>query len=126
MTPDLDAIFAALADPTRRGIVRRLADGEAQVAELAAPFAISAPAISRHLRVLETAGLIARRVEAQRRIISLNPDALRAASRWVDHYRHFWDGSLDRLEAMFADDRRGDTPNPNEDEPDEQTDQCRD
>ena len=91
-----------LADPVRRSILAQLSSGEAQVGEIAAPFEISAPAISRHLKVLEQAGLIARRVEAQRRIISLNPEALRTAARWVDDYRRFWEGSLDRLESLLA------------------------
>ena len=102
MTGQLDAIFTALADPTRRAILARLAAGAAQVSDLAAPFPISAPAISRHLKVLEQADLIDRRVDAQRRIISLNPATLRLASRWVDQYRSFWEGSLDRLEELLA------------------------
>ena len=102
MTDQLNTIFGALSDPTRRMIVSRLAAGEAQVSEIAAPFKISGPAISRHLKVLEDAGLVARRVEAQRRVISLNPEALRQASRWVDQYRSFWDASLDRLENLLA------------------------
>lgn len=102
MTRQLDAVFSALADPTRRAIVARLASGEAQVGELAAPFQISAPAVSKHLKVLERAGLIARRVDAQRRVISLNPEALKLASRWVDQYRSFWEGSLERLETLLA------------------------
>ena len=101
MTTDLDRIFAALADPTRRSIVARLATGEAQVRDIAAPYGISAPAVSKHLRVLEQAGLIRRRVEAQRRIISLDPAALRTASRWVEDYRQFWERALDRLERLL-------------------------
>ena len=102
MTEQLDAIFSALSAPTRRAIVTRLANGEAQVGEIAAQFDISAPAVSRHLRILEDAGLVSRRVEAQRRILSLNPEALKLASRWVDEHRRFWEASLDRLEALLA------------------------
>lgn len=98
----LDAVFSALADPTRRSIVSRLAEGEAPVAEIAEPFEISAPAISKHLKVLEQAGLVRRRVDAQRRLISLNPEALKLASGWVDQYRRFWESSLDRLETLLA------------------------
>lgn len=103
MSEQLDTIFSALSDPTRREILSRLAGGEAQVGAIATQFRISPPAISRHLKVLEEAGLVVRRIEAQRRIISLNPDALRQASRWVDRYRRFWEGSLDRLETLLAD-----------------------
>ena len=102
MSEQLDTIFNALADPVRRSILAQLSGGEAQVGEIAAPFEISAPAVSRHLRVLEQAGLVTRRVDAQRRIISLNPEALRTAARWVDDYRRFWEGSLDRLESLLA------------------------
>jgi len=102
MNQPLDTVFGALADPTRRRILARLAAGEAPVSEIAAPFRISAPAVSRHLKVLEQAGLIERRVDAQRRIISLNPDALRLASDWVDRYRRFWEDSLDSLEDLLA------------------------
>jgi DNA-binding transcriptional ArsR family regulator len=94
---DLSATFAALADPTRRAILERLAQGETTVGELAQPFAISAPAISRHLRVLESAGLIERRVEAQWRPCCLRGEALREAAGWLERYRAFWEESLDRL-----------------------------
>jgi len=87
---DLDRIFAALADPTRRAILARLARGEAAVGDLAKPFTISPPAISRHLRVLERARLIERRVDAQWRVCRLRPDALRHAASWIGRYRHFW------------------------------------
>lgn len=93
----LSDTFAALADPTRRAIVARLAKGESSVGELARPFDISGPAISRHLRVLEDAGLIERRVEAQWRMCRLRGDALREASEWLEDYRAFWEESLDRL-----------------------------
>lgn len=104
----LSAAFAALADPTRRAILERLADGEASVGELGEPFAISAPAISRHVKVLEDAGLVTRRVERQRRIIALNPSRLKDASDWVNRYRAFWEGQLDRLEAFLAEQEQED------------------
>src|ERR1700689_282567 len=100
--PDpLSATFAALADPTRRAILARLASGEASVTELAEPFEMSMPAISKHLKVLERAGLIARGREAQRRPCRLNPQPLRDVSDWVEHYRQFWEQSLDRLEEYL-------------------------
>jgi DNA-binding transcriptional ArsR family regulator len=96
-TEQLDATFAALSDPTRRSILARLADGEATVSELAKPFAISQPAISKHLKVLERAGLITRTPWAQWRLCRLDPAPLEAAVDWLDRYRQFWDGSFDRL-----------------------------
>ena len=93
----LSVTFAALADPTRRAILARLAQGETTVGELAQPFDISGPAISRHLKVLERAGLIERRAEAQWRLCRLRADAMREASDWLERYRTFWDESLDRL-----------------------------
>jgi DNA-binding transcriptional ArsR family regulator len=93
----LSAVFAALADPTRRAILARLAEGEAPVGELARPFDISAPAISKHLRVLEAAGLIERQVSARWRICHLRADALHGAHDWLDAYRRHWEGNLDRL-----------------------------
>jgi len=93
----LDRTFAALADPTRRAILQRLGSGEAPVHELARPFPISAPAISRHLRVLEAAGLIVRRREAQTLHCSLQPQALQNAENWMGFYRRFWNDSFDRL-----------------------------
>jgi len=125
MSDRLDAIFGALSDPTRRRILSRLAAGEAQVSEIAAPFRISAPAVSRHLKVLEEAGLVARRVEAQRRVISLNPEALRKASRWVDRYRSFWDASLDRLETLLANEPDRSRTKPKKEKPHEQTGKSR-
>src|SRR5687767_5987986 len=86
----LDATFAALADPTRRAIIARLVEGEASVTELAAPFAITQPAISKHLKVLEKAGLVSRRRDAQRRPCRLEVDALRQATEWLDAYRRHW------------------------------------
>ncbi|GAA1814425.1 metalloregulator ArsR/SmtB family transcription factor [Luedemannella flava] len=100
MTEDrLSTIFAALADPTRRAILARLADGEATVSELAEPFSISLPAISRHLKVLEHAGLISRSRSAQWRSNRLEPGPLREATEWMERYRHFWDVNLTRLDA---------------------------
>ena len=93
----LSATFAALADPTRRAILARLAEGEASVGELAAPFDMSLPAVSKHLRVLERARLIRRRKDAQWRRCALRPDGLRAAADWLDQYERFWTESLDRL-----------------------------
>src|SRR4249920_3161835 len=101
--PDrFDVVFAALSDPTRRSIVRRLADGEATVLELAEPFPISLPAISRHLKVLERAGLIARGRDGQRRPCRLRPERLAEAARWFDHTREAWEARLDRLEGFLA------------------------
>ncbi|MBO9711333.1 metalloregulator ArsR/SmtB family transcription factor [Sphingomonas sp.] len=103
MTPSdpLSATFAALADPTRRAILARLADGEATVGELAQPFAISGPAITKHLKVLERAGLIARSRNAQQRPARLNPEALKAARDWLEEYRRFWEGQFDRLDQYL-------------------------
>jgi DNA-binding transcriptional ArsR family regulator len=98
MAPDyLSATFGALADPTRRAILARLAGGEASVGELAAPFAMSLPAVSRHLKVLERAGLIARGRTAQWRPCRLAPAPLKEATDWLDAFRAFWDDSFDRL-----------------------------
>jgi len=94
----LDATFAALADPTRRAILARLARGEASVTELAAPFDMSLPAISKHLKVLERAGLVARGREAQSRPCRLVARPLEQASQWLERYRRFWEESFDRLD----------------------------
>jgi DNA-binding transcriptional ArsR family regulator len=100
MTTDrLSIIFAALADPTRRSILARLAEGDATVSELAEPFEISLPAISRHLKVLEHAGLISRSRSAQWRSSSLQAEPLREATAWMETYRQFWDANFDRLDA---------------------------
>src|SRR5713226_9764734 len=99
----LDATFAALADPTRRAILARLASGEASVTELAAPFAMSQPAISKHLKVLERAGLISRRRDAQRRPCRLEAQPLAEANAWLESYRQFWEGSFQRLDALLDD-----------------------
>ncbi|MGA6974259.1 MAG: metalloregulator ArsR/SmtB family transcription factor [Candidatus Binatus sp.] len=102
MTPDrLDSTFAALADPTRRAILARLASGETSVSELAEPFAMSLPAISKHLKVLQRAGLIERGREAQWRPCRLAAAPLKDASEWLEHYRRFWEESLDRLEEYL-------------------------
>lgn len=97
----LDTTFAALADPTRRAILMRLASGQATVTELAEPFAMSLPAISRHLKVLERAGLIARGRAAQSRPCRLAPTPLAEAAEWIDRYRQFWEESFDRLEGYL-------------------------
>jgi DNA-binding transcriptional ArsR family regulator len=97
----LDATFAALADPTRRAILARLASGEASVMELAEPFAMTQPAISRHLKVLERAGLISRGRDAQRRPRRLEAKPLAEANRWLEDYRRFWEGSFERLDALL-------------------------
>ena len=102
MTPDrLDATFAALADPTRRAILARLASGEASVTELAAPFAMSQPAISKHLKVLERAGLISRGQDAQRRPRRLEAAPLKEIAEWAEGYRQFWDASYQRLDKYL-------------------------
>jgi DNA-binding transcriptional ArsR family regulator len=94
----LDATFSALADPTRRAILARLALGETSVTDLAKPFAMSLPAVSKHLKVLERAGLIARSREAQWRPCRIEPRALKAVDDWLEHYRRFYDESFDRLD----------------------------
>ena len=96
---NLDAAYAALADPTRRAILARLALGEATVGEIAEPFPISGPAISRHLRVLEEAQLVTRVRRGQSHVLSLNPAGLREPQEWLDYYRAFWTAGFDRLEA---------------------------
>ena|SRR5712692_1148349 len=101
MSPDLNITFAALADPTRRAILGRLASGEASVTELAEPFEMSLPAISKHLKVLERAGLIARSREAQWRPCRLAARPLKDAADWLEHYRGFWEESFDRLEEYL-------------------------
>jgi DNA-binding transcriptional ArsR family regulator len=98
----LDAAFTALGHPVRRAIIARLSQGEAPVKELIEPFSISPPAITKHLRVLEDAGLILRRRDAQRRPCRLNPAPLAEIARWVNEYRRFWEESFDRLEQYLA------------------------
>jgi len=100
-THRLDAVFAALADPTRRAILARLASGQASVTELAEPFAMSQPAISKHLKVLERAGLISRSRDAQRRPRKLEPKPLAAVTDWLERYRRMWEGNYQRLDALL-------------------------
>lgn len=97
----LSAVFGALSDPTRRAILARLAAGDANVAELAAPFRVSQPAISRHLKVLEGAGLISRRRHATARLSHLEAEPLRVATDWLARYRAFWEESHERLDALL-------------------------
>ena len=97
----LDATFAALADPTRRAILTRLASGEASVTDLAKPFAISQPAISKHLKVLERAGLISRGRDAQRRPCRIEAKPLAEASQWLEDYRQIWEGNFQRLDDLL-------------------------
>jgi DNA-binding transcriptional ArsR family regulator len=99
----LDSTFAALADPTRRAILARLAKGEASVTDLAEPFAMSQPAISKHLKVLERAGLISRGQDAQRRPRRLEARPLRDATQWLENYRQFWEAQFRRLDALLHD-----------------------
>jgi DNA-binding transcriptional ArsR family regulator len=101
MTDALSQTFSALADPTRRAILARLSQGPATVNEIAEPFEISLPAISRHLKVLEAAGLIARGREAQWRPCQLNPEPLRQLDGWLGKYRRFWEGSFDRMDVYL-------------------------
>jgi DNA-binding transcriptional ArsR family regulator len=100
-TDVLDSTFAALADPTRRSILARLADGEASVTELAAPFEMTLPAVSKHLKVLERAGLITRGRRAQWRPCTLEPAHLKDASDWLEEYRRLWEQRLDRLDEYL-------------------------
>jgi DNA-binding transcriptional ArsR family regulator len=102
----LDATFRALADPTRRAILARLAEGEASVMELAEPFAMSQPAISKHLKVLERAGLVSRGRDAQRRPCKLEAEPLAAANRWLETYRQFWEKSFGQLDALLDEMKR--------------------
>lgn len=104
----LDATFAALADPTRRAILARLAAGEATVTELAVPFAMSQPAVSKHLKVLERAGLVSRGRDAQRRPCRLSAGPLREATDWLESYRRFWTESYQRLDALLDELQAGD------------------
>jgi DNA-binding transcriptional ArsR family regulator len=102
MEDQLSIVFGALADPTRRAILVRLTDGGATVAQLAAPFAVSQPAISRHLKVLERAGLISRSRRATARLSHLKAEPLRDATAWLARYQAFWDESYERLDALLA------------------------
>ena len=102
MTDQLDTVFGALADPTRRAILARLAEGDATVVELTAPFTMSQPAISRHLKVLELAGLVSRTRKATARLSHLEADPLRQAVEWLVAYREYWEESHQRLDALLA------------------------
>src|ERR1700754_542313 len=105
--PDLDHVFAALSDPTRRAIVERLlSNGDLTVGEIAKPFRISAPAITRHLQVLENAGLIEKRIDRQFRVVRARPEALRPIGSWFERQQRHWSDAFDRLAAAIA----GDTP----------------
>lgn len=99
----LDTTFSALSDPTRREILRRLAKGERSVTELAEPFEVSLPAISKHLRVLEEAGLLVQEKEGRIRRCQLSATPLKDAARWIERYRRFWEESLDRLDKYLRD-----------------------
>ena len=101
-TADLDAVFSALADPTRRAIVERLAAGEATVGTVAAPHDMAMPSISKHVKVLENAGLIARRVVGREHWLRLVPEGFRSPTEWFAHYEQFWAASADRLESLLA------------------------
>ncbi len=101
MPAELSTLFSALADPTRRAILARLSQGQAPVKELAAPFGLSGPAITKHLHVLERAGLISRGREGQLRPCRLEPQALAPAAEWIDAYRQMWEAQLDRLDAYL-------------------------
>ena len=110
LATSLDTTFAALADPTRRAILARLAQGEASVLELAEPFAMSQPAISKHLKVLERAGLISRGRDAQRRPCRLEARALGEATVWLEEYRQFWEGRFQRLDDLLDEMKRTTKP----------------
>ena len=113
MTPArLDATFAALADPTRRAILARLASGEASVAELAKPFAMSQPAISKHLKVLERGGLVSRGRDAQRRPRRLEVEPLAEATEWLERYRDYWEDNYQRLDALLEEMKATQKTNP--------------
>jgi DNA-binding transcriptional ArsR family regulator len=105
----LSAVFSALSDPTRRAILARLTEGDATVAEIAAPFNLSQPAISRHLKVLEQAGLISRRRRRTARLSHLEAEPLQEASAWLDRYREYWDERYERLDALLETLRHDDT-----------------
>jgi DNA-binding transcriptional ArsR family regulator len=107
-TDALSTTLSALADPTRRAILARLSAGEATVNQLAEPFEISLPAVSRHLKVLEGAGLISRGRDAQWRPCRLEPKPLQAVDGWLEHYRKFWEGAFDNLDAYLTDLTKGD------------------
>jgi DNA-binding transcriptional ArsR family regulator len=111
-TDTLSAQFAALADPTRRAILARRSEGEASVGELAAPFDMSLPAVSKHLKVLEKAGLISRGREAQWRPARLEATGMKGIAEWLEHYRRFWDHSFDRLDDYLRNAQKGNEDGP--------------
>lgn len=111
LTTTLDATFAALSDPTRRAILARLSEGEATVGELVAPFKLSQPAISKHLKVLEKAGLISRARDAQRRPCRIEARPLADANAWLEGYRKIWESSFDRLDDLLDEMKARKTPN---------------
>lgn len=106
---NLDAVFAALADPTRRAILSRLAAGEASVNEIAAPFEMSQPAVSKHLKVLEQAGLIERDVDKQRRPARLKAERMAAAVSWLEKFKQFWSSSFDQLDGLLEELKKAET-----------------
>ncbi|MEJ2411195.1 MAG: metalloregulator ArsR/SmtB family transcription factor [Novosphingobium sp.] len=108
----LDAVFAALADPTRRAILTRLATGDAPVKDLAAPFDISQPAVSKHLKILERAGLIERGIDKTRRPARLNPEPMAEAVRWLEAVREFWSSSFDQLDGLLQSMKDSEEGNP--------------
>ena len=108
----LDAVFAALADPTRRAILSRLAAGEASVNEIAEPFAISQPAVSKHLKVLERAGLIERDVDKTRRPARLKAEPMAAAVSWLEEFKQFWSSSFDQLDGLLEELKKAETKGP--------------
>jgi DNA-binding transcriptional ArsR family regulator len=114
-TDELSSVFAALADPTRRAILHRLTSGDAKVAELAAPFRMSQPAISKHLKVLEAAGLISRHRAATARLSHLEAGPMQAANEYIERYRRFWAGSFDRLDSALAAFQPEDEPSASDD-----------
>lgn len=109
---NLDAIFSALADPTRRAILTRLTNGEASVNELAEPFEMSQPAISKHLKVLERAGLVERDVQKQKRPARLNAENMAAAAKWLEEFKAFWAGSFDQLDDILTTLKKAETKEP--------------
>jgi DNA-binding transcriptional ArsR family regulator len=111
-TASLDMTFAALADPTRRAILARLSSGDASVTDLAAPFAMSQPAVSRHLKVLERAGLVSRRRDAQRRPVHLEARPLAAAAGWLENYRQFWERRFAKLDTLLDELKTAQAPRP--------------
>lgn len=111
-SPQLNAVFHALGDPTRRGMIRDLAEGERTVSDLAQPYAISLAAASKHVKALETAGLIRREIRWRTHVCHLKPEALAAAHDWLDSYRRFWTGRLDTLEDLLRQEDAAPPPKP--------------